>query len=74
MWQQVLQMLIDAVSAAFGWFSDILNTDRLIWSTVYFVIVVVFAARMVLGPILGFQWVGRADQAMKKLSAKKSKK
>lgn len=70
MWQQIVQMLIDSVSAAFGWFSDILNTDRLIWSTVYFVIVAVLACRFVLGPILGFSWVGRSDQAMKNLSSK----
>lgn len=70
MWQQIVQMLIDSVSAAFGWFSDILNSDRLIWSTVYFVIVAIFAARMILGPILGFAWVGRADQVIKSRSGK----
>lgn len=62
MWSDIIQMLLDSVTSAFGWFNDILNTDNNIWPTVYFVIASIFALRFILGPILGFQFESRAEQ------------
>lgn len=70
MWNYIIDMLSDAVVAAFSWFAQILNAAPGSWDTYLYIFLVLIAIRFLLYPLLGAAFSLGSDKAKKNAGGK----
>lgn len=68
MWQNVLNILITAINACFGWFDRLLKSMPGSWDTIFTLITIIVISRFLLKPLVGWTFSVGSDKASKRSS------
>lgn len=72
MWENVLNILIAAITSCFNWFDRIMSAIPGAWDTIFTLITIIVISRFLLGPLIGFVFSPGSDKVRK--SSKTEKK
>ena len=65
MWNNVLNILIAAISSCFSWLDRMFNAISGSWDTIFTLITIIVISRFLLKPVIGFVFNTGSDKASK---------
>lgn len=61
MWENILNILIAAINACFGWFDRLMQAIPGAWDTIFTLITIIVISRFLLAPLVGWTFTVGSD-------------
>lgn len=62
MWENILNILIAAINACFGWFDRLMQSIPGAWDTIFTLITIIVISRFLLAPLVGWTFTVGSDK------------
>lgn len=70
MWNTILTVIINAITACFNWFDRLMQAIPGSWDTIFTLITIIIISRYLFGPLVGFVFSPGSDKVRKNSGSK----